>query len=306
MPSTPEGREPNQSPCRLIFVTGVIAVIMMLSLRKPSQLMTQFFRYLVSVSKPLKWVLPGLLVTLTITLTWIAATTTWAQTQPPPFSAQAQQAQGNQDIGPENILLILDASESMKENIEPGVSKMVAAKRVILQTIQKVPPQNPIGLRVYGTETHNACRSSRLVVPIAPNNRFKIASSLTKIHPTGMTPISYALQAALASDFMNLPGRKSIILVSDGLETCGADPCDVAVNMVRNRADVKINVIGYGLKNLDGIKQLKCVALATKAKFVNATTSAELANGLDNLVGARKEVQAQIILPGQQPRPIQF
>ena len=212
------------------------------------------------------------------------------------YNAGAQQQVQGQD----SYLIILDASESMLERLPDGQTRMAAAKRTILETLQKIPQQQPVGLRVYGTDTFNACRSTKLLVPISPNNRYQIASQMTKIQPTGMTPITFSLTTAVRDDFNHLNGRRNIILISDGMETCGADPCDLAVSMVQNGVDVKINVIGYGLKDLEGIRQLKCAALATKGRFYNTHTAAELSNGLDQLLGARKDVQAKIYIPQQQ------
>lgn len=211
------------------------------------------------------------------------------------FNAGAQQQVQGQD----SYLIILDASQSMLDTLPDGQTRMSAAKRTILETLQKIPKQVPVGLRVYGTDTYNACRSTRLMVPVMPNNRYQIASQMTKIRPTGMTPITYSLDTAVRSDFNHLNGKRNIILISDGMETCDADPCDLAVSMVQNGVDIKINVIGYGLRELDGIRQLKCAALATKGKFYNTHTAAELSNSLDQLLGARKDVQAKIYIPNQ-------
>ncbi|MEB3287671.1 MAG: VWA domain-containing protein [Vampirovibrionales bacterium] len=213
--------------------------------------------------------------------------------QPPIFQAGAQQGVHGQ----ESFLLILDSSDSMSEPLGNGQSKMAAAKRVILETMQKIPQEVPVGLRVYGDSTYNACRATRMLVPIAPNNRYQISAQMTKIRPTGMTPISYALTTAVREDFNMLNGKRNIILVSDGMETCDRDPCDLAVSMVQNGVDVKINVIGYGLREVEGIRQLKCAALATKGKFYNVDTSAQLGQSLDQILGAKKDVQAKIYIP---------
>ncbi len=206
---------------------------------------------------------------------------------------------------PDNVLIILDASQSMSEPINAQETKMVAAKRTILNVLQNIPASVPVGLRVYGISRNewDACRSSDLVVPIQPGSRYAISAQLLKVRPRGATPISFSITQAVQNDFGGRPGKKSIILVSDGMETCDADPCDVAVSLMRSGADVKINVIGYGIQDLSAMKQLKCVALATKGKFYSANTSAQLANSLGEALGAQKNVQAQVILPNTEKRP---
>lgn len=200
---------------------------------------------------------------------------------------------------PDNVLIILDGSQSMAEPINMQETKMVAAKRTILGVLQNIPPNVPVGLRVYGQSRNewDACRSSDLVVPIAPNSRYAVSAQLLKVRPRGATPISYSIKKAVDGDFVGRPGKKTIILVSDGMETCDADPCDLAVSLMRSGADVKINVIGYGIQDVAAMKQLKCVALATKGRFYSANTSAALANSLGEAMGAQKSVQAQVFIP---------
>lgn len=234
----------------------------------------------------------------------------YAQPLPPAPTLQGNVAQqGLQGMGnqmatnaqneQENILIILDASYSMAEPIAKNFSKMAAAKRTVLQTLQKIPDNRPVGLRVYGQSRteYSSCRATKLLVPIGFNNRFGISRELLKVQPTGATPISHALQTALTQDFAGIQGKKSIVLVSDGIETCSVDPCAVAVKMMQTGADVKINVVGYGLHDYEAEKQLKCVALATKGKYYNASTEAELASSLDELFKTEKNVQAQLLTP---------
>jgi Ca-activated chloride channel family protein len=112
-----------------------------------------------------------------------------------------------------------------------------------------------------------------------------------------MTPISYTIIRSLNEDFQAVSGPRSIILISDGIETCGEDPCKVAVRMQQSGINVKINVIGLGLQDYDADKQLRCVALGTKGQFYTANTAAELANSLNKALAARTQVQGTILTP---------
>ncbi len=211
----------------------------------------------------------------------------------------------------ENVLIILDASYSMIETIDGNRArkgedtKMVMAKRTILDVLKNVPPHVNVGLRVYGHERNRrmkrSCSATQTLVPIGHNNRAAVGNALLNIKPSGMTPISYSLTQAIQQDFYGLPGKKSVILVSDGMETCSADPCSVAVNMVRQNVDVKINVVGFGLHDLAATRQLKCVALSTFGKFYSVNTSAELADSLKNSLQVETSVEGRILPPSQTP-----
>ncbi len=210
---------------------------------------------------------------------------------------------------PENILIILDASDSMNEEMN-GQRKIDIAKNVVLNTVKNLPPHVNVGLRVYGHKRGSgssfitpfgnfsagadACKQTQLMVPIAANNRASIASELMDIQAVGKTPISFTLQQAINNDLSHLPGKKTIILVSDGRETCAFNPCDVSLNMVRSGVDVKINTIGFGTHDRVADDQLKCVALATKGRFYTADTAAELAKSLQDSAQVQTSVQAKI------------
>ncbi|MGE0201284.1 MAG: VWA domain-containing protein [Candidatus Melainabacteria bacterium] len=219
----------------------------------------------------------------------------------PAYQAGASQnALGAQQAaGPESILIILDASESMGIRLG-NQTKMDGAKQVILDVLKKVPPNVPVGLRVYGHLGRgygDPCRATQTLVPIGTGNRMSIASQLVGIKPTGTTPISYALTRALQEDFRNVGGPHTVILVSDGEETCAKDPCDLAVEMMRSNANIKIHTVAYGLADYGAQRQLKCVALATKGKFMAANTSAQLSESLNELFNTRKNVQAEVLTP---------
>lgn len=235
----------------------------------------------------------------------------WAQA---PYNGQVNTYQGyNTAMTPttDNVLIILDASDSMNEKIN-GRSKIQIAKEVILKTIQSMPPNVNVGLRVYGhrlgtrsvtftgpfgtiASDNSACRQTELMVPLAMNNRATIASRLLSVEAVGKTPISYTIEQAAAGDFAGRSGKKTIILVSDGRETCAQNPCNLALELVRNRVDVKINTIGFGTNDHVADDQLRCIALATKGKFYSTSTAAELANSLRESTQSYTSVQAQIV-----------
>lgn len=231
-----------------------------------------------------------------------------AQAQAPPIQGNVYQAQPGTGLqqasassgGPDNVMIILDDSDSMSENIDTsGESKMAAAKRTVLEVIRNISPNTRVGLRVYGNSASpfNACHATDLLVPLGQNNRNLIASKMIGLRPTGMTPISYTILRSLDEDFQTVNGQRTIILISDGIETCGEDPCRVAVRMQQMGINVKINVVGLGLHDYEATKQLRCVALGTKGQFYSANTAAELANSLNKALAVETKVQGTILTP---------
>jgi len=204
----------------------------------------------------------------------------------------------NFDNNKDNILIILDSSYSMNDKIN-GERKIDIAKRVINQVLSQTPGNVNIGLRVYGHKTGilglNACRASELKVPVAPNTQNIIHNILMGIRPVGMTPISYSIQQAVDYDFNGLSGKKRIILVSDGMETCDGSPCDYVLGLVKRGIQLKVDAIGFDLSEPEAVSQLKCTSLATKGKFYSARDASELTDSLNKSLNVNKEVEGKIL-----------
>lgn len=198
----------------------------------------------------------------------------------------------------EQILFILDFSNSMTEELngERKVDLMLKTMSQILPTINK---KTWVGLRVYGHRMgftqYDACKASSLSVPISPGSAALIEQKLAKTNPRGMTPITYSLKKAIDSDFVGFDGKKHIILLTDGGENCDESPCLWAMELVKTRKDVKIDVIAFNISNKDDLDQLQCTALVTTGKFHTANTSAELVKSLQKSLSTHKQVEAKII-----------
>ena len=198
----------------------------------------------------------------------------------------------------ERVLFILDFSNSMNEFLEGRrkVDLMVDTMREILPNLN----QNiSVGLRVYGHRGGftpiDSCRASSLIEPVAKGNSMTINSSLSKLSPKGMTPITYSLKQAVKNDFLGFRGKKHIILLTDGGENCDESPCKYVMELIKTRQDISIDVIAFNINNSDDLAQLECTSLVTSGKFYNAQTSAQLVKSLNNSVNTYKKVEAKII-----------
>ncbi|MDQ3535162.1 MAG: VWA domain-containing protein [Bacteroidota bacterium] len=170
------------------------------------------------------------------------------------------------------ILFLLDASGSMLAKMENELRMNVAKKLLSdLTDSLKVNPEVELALRVYGHQHHRRyqnCKDSKLEVPFKPGNHNLILSSLKKLEPQGNTPIAYSLQQS-ATDFpKDDNARNIIIIITDGLESCGGDPCDVSVALQEKRIFLKPFVIGIGMEgNFE--KQFSCVGQYFDAKNIS-------------------------------------
>ncbi len=198
-----------------------------------------------------------------------------------------------------NLLFVIDFSNSMTAYLN-NQTKANQVKELMATILPQISPETKVGMRVYGHTcnflAYNACRSSELVVPLGLNNSVQIASELHRLRPRGMTPITYSLKQAVKKDLNNYEGTKHIILLTDGGENCDESPCDYAIALMKQRRDIKIDVIAFDVEGEDDLAQLKCTADVTGGKFSEADTKAELFRSMGDLIlPHRKEVEAVIL-----------
>lgn len=187
---------------------------------------------------------------------------------------------------PPQVLLLMDASGSMKEPDPSGSSKMDAAKKALDGVIQEMPDSAEVGLRVYGaTEaggepTPAACADTQLVAPIAELDRATLGAAVEGFQAKGETPIAHSLEQA-AADFSG-DGAKRIILVSDGEESCVPDPCPQVESLADQDIDLTIDIVGLAV-DAAAKDQLSCLTEATGGTYYDAADAGELADGLQVL-----------------------
>ena len=236
---------------------------------------------------------------LTVILFLFFIGTAWGQSKPLAYSVyQPNNYKRDAKSEDERILFILDFSQSMQENID-GESKIDLMLKTMKQILPTIDKNKSVGLRVYGHRNgftqYDACKASALLVPIMSDSSFAIQEKLAKTHPRGMTPITYSLKKAVESDFVGFSGKKHIILLTDGGENCDESPCKWAMELIKMRKDVKIDVIAFNVTNEDDLDQLQCTALVTTGKFHTANTAADLFRSMQKSLSTKK-VDAKIIL----------
>ena len=202
----------------------------------------------------------------------------------------------NQGIEQGSIVeIVVDYSGSMSSTIEQ-------VKQIVLNFFQYLPKTTQIGLRVFGQDggvnpyaninakykvikksgsmytiakemallclgnTSDGCFNTTLVLPLASYNGVQFYSGMNRYGTGGSTPLTYGLYLAIEKDLAAYKNAttKKVILITDGGENCGGNPCDYVKNLVKTRNDVVIDVILVG--NYD-ISTFACVANQTGGKL---------------------------------------
>lgn len=206
---------------------------------------------------------------------------------PPPTNAQ-----------PGDTLIILDASGSMNERIR-GETKIVIARRAVRELVGSLPDNTRLGLVAY-SHRRNACDDIELLIPPGPLDKAAFIAAVDALKPKGRTPVAASLEfAALALNYTK--NKASIILVSDGEETCGGDPCATARKLSEQAAGLTIHAVAFDLSARQA-KAFACVASATQGRFLQANDAATLKDALvvavtESTVTVKAEPPAEDLSP---------
>ncbi len=210
----------------------------------------------------------------------------------------------------DTIEFVMDFSGSMANWI--GV-----AKRSMTQILTQVPNNVKIGFRVFGHDNYGSnpynnqtplaevkkivkkgnkfsviteknalgsttgvCSATNQVSPIMLANSASIISGMNSVVPGGATPLVYALDRTVYQDFKPFgeTSPKKIVLITDGGENCGGDPCAFAKKLMTKRSDVHIDVVLVSSYS----KNLSCLATTTGGHFYNINNLSDFTNTITN------------------------
>jgi len=127
------------------------------------------------------------------------------------------------------VEIVFDASNSMWGQIG-GRAKMSIAKQILGDALSWLPPELSLALRVYGHQhprEQRNCRDSELLVAPGAENRNQIREAIAGFRPRGQTPLGYSLEQVI-QDLGSFAGERAVVLVTDGIESCGGDPAAAA------------------------------------------------------------------------------
>lgn len=200
------------------------------------------------------------------------------------------------------ILFLLDASGSMLEQWErPNQTRWSVAKSILTKLVDSLGHDSKLelALRVYGHRSPQEiknCKDTWLEVPFRPRSHTLIIQKLNEIKPKGVTPITYSLEQA-ANDFPTAAGyRNIVILITDGIESCGGDLCATSIAMQKKGVFLRPYIIGLGLQTE---KSLECAG-----KYIDADTPGKFYDVLNEAIEtsfAKTTVSVEILDANNQP-----
>lgn len=192
------------------------------------------------------------------------------------FQIQAQEA-------PAPIVFIYDASGSMWQKIGDRTKKDIAAD-VLSEAVGQLPAEQRIGLMAYGHRRKGDCDDVEWLVSYKNDSKETVQTAVQQIESLGKTPLQKS--ASLAIEQLRKDGRSAtIILITDGIESCGGDLCKTISDAKAAGIEFKLHIVGFGLQDADR-EALKCAAQAGDGRYFDAADAGALSDMLNTATSA--------------------
>ncbi|MEY4052987.1 MAG: hypothetical protein RIR64_1972 [Bacteroidota bacterium] len=187
------------------------------------------------------------------------------------------------------ILFLVDGSSSMLETWQTNQIRFKVAGKIIDQivdSIYKVNPNVEFGLRVYGhqhTAQENNCFDTKLEVPFGKSNATQLYLRMASLKPLGVSPIAYSLKEAAENDLINTNNYNySLILITDGGESCNGNICEVVKLLLEKK--IKFQPYIISLINYQPLEQ----QYACLGSYLKVTNDAEATQATNTILEAYK------------------
>jgi len=207
-------------------------------------------------------------------------------------------ASAQQEATKSRVMIVLDASGSMWGQVG-GKPKIQIAREVIRDLMSRWDAAMDLGLMAYGHRSKGDCGDIETLIPTGPADPKTIIAAVDALNPKGKTPLTAAVTRA-AEALRYTEESATVILVSDGLETCNADPCAAAQALESAGVNFTAHVIGFNLKEEEQ-KQLRCLADKTGGIFLAANDASTLQSALGKAVETAKAETVKAPPPSPEP-----
>lgn len=189
----------------------------------------------------------------------------------------------------QDMVLILDGSGSMLGRVDDDI-KMDIVKSVSTQTIADLSDTANIGVMAYGHRTKGDCDDIETLVTFNGSSSNTVNAAIEGLQPKGKTPLTQAVRRA-ADSLKNRGSNTSIVLITDGLETCGGDPCALGRELAASGTGLKTHIVGFDLAERN-TSALQCLAVETGGTYHDAGNRDELEAALKSIAGNIKSTAA--------------
>ncbi len=197
-----------------------------------------------------------------------------------------------------DAMIVFDGSGSMSEvTPEFRTPRIVEAREAIARAMPQVTASRRLGLLIFGPGARDGCSNIDLRFAPQPDAAADIIADVAQLRPGGMTPLAASVEeAATILQYRTTPA--TIVVVTDGNETCGGTPCRLAERLHKTAQDLTIHVIGFKVRvdffSWDNPEQTeyssdntvaKCLPDQTGGTYSATETTEELVDALNDTLG---------------------
>jgi Ca-activated chloride channel family protein len=182
-----------------------------------------------------------------------------------------------QNSTPKPIVFVVDASGSMWQKIGTEF-KISIAREVLSDLVNGLPENQSFGLVAYGHRRKGDCTDIEMLLTTDNTDKQVFSKSLDALNPLGMTPLAKSAEMVI-QDLRDGKKAASIILITDGMETCEGNLCELVASARQEGIDLTFHVVGFDMRESDR-SPLECAAYASGGMYVDADDKEQLAEAL--------------------------
>lgn len=167
-----------------------------------------------------------------------------AEVPPGTLFVEQQRAALRQD---DAVGVIFDASGSMLQRLD-GVRRVEIARQTLAELVsESIPAGTGFALRVFGHREAGSCRTD-LEIPLAPLDPAAAGKTIHAINAMNLarTPLGRSIELA-AADLAEVKGRRLLIVLTDGEETCDGDAAAAIAGLRARGWDIAVNIVGLAI-----------------------------------------------------------
>ncbi len=189
----------------------------------------------------------------------------------------------------DDAMIVFDASGSMAgtDFNSPPTPRIAKVKQALAKVLPGVAAARKLGLIDYGPGPYNRCDNIELQLKPQAHAAERIMAAVGGLAPAGNTPLTSAVQEA--AKVLGFPGKSAVVvLLTDGEETCGGDPCGLAHLLRSKGSNLTVHVIGYRAHDSSagfGMLQSRCLADETGGLYISVDTTDELIAAFQKTLG---------------------
>ncbi len=185
------------------------------------------------------------------------------------------------------VHLIFDASGSMLRQMEGG-RRIEVARRIVNEVLDdRIPEHVPVALRAYGHTEPHSCETELLVAP-AEGNHDEVRDTVNAIQAINLarTPLAASLDA-VPDDLAGLDdGRRLVVMLTDGEETCDGDVEASVEALVNAGMDLRLNIVGFHIDEIGMQAEFERFARQGGGDYFESRDGEELSRALQHALAA--------------------